>query len=122
LTADYLALSSGHYENTKKPCVSHDRGGGLGLGLGRGGLFLGPFSYHYVEPAGHWDRCDAQPSGCAACRVAGRWRPDPSAKLTAMGFSKVLHLSPNNANQRYFRDRRDGLSAATMEQMMRAIV
>jgi O-methyltransferase involved in polyketide biosynthesis len=52
-------------------------------------------------------------------------RFDPAqlaAKLTAMGFSKVLHLSPNDANRRYFRDRRDGLSAWTLEQMMRAIV
>ena len=43
---DYLELSSGHYENTKKPCVSHDWGGGLRMDLGRGRLFLGPFSYH----------------------------------------------------------------------------
>jgi methyltransferase (TIGR00027 family) len=52
-------------------------------------------------------------------------RFDPAqlaAKLTAIGFSRVLHLSPNDANQLYFRDRRDGLSAGTMEQMMRAIV
>jgi methyltransferase (TIGR00027 family) len=44
------------------------------------------------------------------------------AKLTMMGFSKVFHLSPNDANERYFHNRRDGLSVGTMEQMMRAIV
>jgi methyltransferase (TIGR00027 family) len=44
------------------------------------------------------------------------------AKLTAMGFSKVVHLSPEGANQRYFRSRRDGLRTFVTEQMMRAIV
>jgi O-methyltransferase involved in polyketide biosynthesis len=44
------------------------------------------------------------------------------AKLRATGFSKVVHLSPEEASQRYFRSRRDGLKALVMEQMMRAIV
>jgi len=44
------------------------------------------------------------------------------AKLKAMGFSKVGHLSPEDANQRYFRSRGDGLRALVMEQTMRAIV
>jgi methyltransferase (TIGR00027 family) len=44
------------------------------------------------------------------------------AKLKAMGFSKVGHLSPEEANQRYFRSRRDALGTLVMEQMMRAIV
>jgi len=34
-----------------------------------------------------------------------------AAKLAAMGFSQVLPLSPTDANQRYFHDRRDCLSA-----------
>jgi len=45
-----------------------------------------------------------------------------AAKLTAMGFSRVVYLSPNEADRRYFRDRSDGLDAWSMEQMMRAIV
>jgi methyltransferase (TIGR00027 family) len=45
-----------------------------------------------------------------------------TAKLTEMGFSKVLHLTPEKANQRYFQNRRDGLNAALAEQMMRAAV
>lgn len=44
------------------------------------------------------------------------------AKLTAMGFAKVVHLSPEEADQRYFSSRRDGLRPFAMEQMMRAIV
>jgi methyltransferase (TIGR00027 family) len=44
------------------------------------------------------------------------------AKLTAMGFSETIHLSSTDANQRYFCGRRDGLNAANLEQMMRAIV
>jgi methyltransferase (TIGR00027 family) len=45
-----------------------------------------------------------------------------TAKLTAMGFSKVFHLTPEKANHRYFKNRRDGLSASFLEQMMRATV
>jgi len=45
-----------------------------------------------------------------------------SAKPTEMGFSKVFHLTPEKANQRYFQNRRDGLNAALAEQMMRATV
>jgi methyltransferase (TIGR00027 family) len=41
-------------------------------------------------------------------------------KLTAMGFSRVLHLTPEKANQRYFQNRRDRLNAAFAEQMMKA--
>jgi O-methyltransferase involved in polyketide biosynthesis len=52
-----------------------------------------------------------------------RFAPDQlEAKLTAMGFSKVFHLAPEAANHRYFQDRRDGLSASFLEQMMRATV
>jgi hypothetical protein len=45
-----------------------------------------------------------------------------AAKLTSMGFSRIVHLSPNDADQRYFRNRRDGWCAWSMEQMMRAII
>jgi methyltransferase (TIGR00027 family) len=43
-------------------------------------------------------------------------------KLISMGFSKVLHFSSDEANARYFRERRDGLRASKLEEMMRAIV
>lgn len=52
-----------------------------------------------------------------------RFVPDQLvAKLTVMGFSKVFHLAPEEANQRYFQNRRDGLNASLLEQMMRATV
>ena len=52
-----------------------------------------------------------------------RFRPEQLVvKLTEMGFSKVFHLTPEKANQRYFQNRRDGLNASLLEQMMRATV
>jgi hypothetical protein len=44
------------------------------------------------------------------------------AKLTDMGFAKGFHLSPHEADRRYFQNRSDGLSVALLEQMMGAIV
>jgi methyltransferase (TIGR00027 family) len=52
-----------------------------------------------------------------------RFVPDQLvAKLTMMGFSKVFHLAPEKANQRYFQNRSDGLNASLLEQMIRATV
>jgi methyltransferase (TIGR00027 family) len=45
-----------------------------------------------------------------------------SAKLTGMGFSKVFHLTPEQANERYFQNRRDSLNASLAEQMISARV
>jgi methyltransferase (TIGR00027 family) len=42
------------------------------------------------------------------------------AKLTEIGFPRVSHLTPERANQRYFQNRRDGLNAALIEQMISA--
>jgi methyltransferase (TIGR00027 family) len=44
------------------------------------------------------------------------------AKLRAMGFSRVAHLSPEAAAGRYVGDRRDGLSVWRNEQMVSATV
>jgi methyltransferase (TIGR00027 family) len=52
-----------------------------------------------------------------------RLRPaELKSRLTALGFSQVDHLSPQAANERYFRGRRDDLAAWSAAQMMRAIV
>jgi methyltransferase (TIGR00027 family) len=52
-----------------------------------------------------------------------RLRPtELESKLTALGFSRVTHLSPEAANELYFRGRRDDLAAWSAAQMMRAIV
>ena len=44
------------------------------------------------------------------------------AKLTAMGFSRVFYLTPEEANNRYFQNRNDRLRASILEQMIRATV
>jgi methyltransferase (TIGR00027 family) len=52
-----------------------------------------------------------------------RLRPvELNSRLTALGFSQVTHLSPQAANERYFRARRDDLAAWSAAQMMRAVV
>ena len=61
----------------------------------------------------------------AASREPWLSRFDPrelADKLTALGFSKVIHFSSEAATDRYFRERRDGLALTKVEQMMRAIV
>ena len=55
--------------------------------------------------------------------MVGRFRADELAmKLRSMGFSQVVHLTPEDAARRYFRDRQDGLGERRGEQLMRAIV
>ena len=52
-----------------------------------------------------------------------RFRPaELAAKLRSMGFSEVVHLTPEEAGERYFHHRRDGLKQRSGEQLMRAIV
>jgi methyltransferase (TIGR00027 family) len=52
-----------------------------------------------------------------------RFRPtELKSRLTEIGFSQVTHLSPDDANKRYFRGRHDTLSAWSGAQMMRAMV
>jgi len=51
------------------------------------------------------------------------FRPDDlTAHLRTMGFSDVIHLTPEEADRRYFKNRRDGLEARQGEQLIRAIV
>jgi methyltransferase (TIGR00027 family) len=47
---------------------------------------------------------------------------DLKAQLRAMGFSEVIHLTPEEAHERYLRDRRDGLTGRRGEQLIRAVV
>jgi methyltransferase (TIGR00027 family) len=44
------------------------------------------------------------------------------SQLCALGFSDVIHLTPEEAHERYLKNRRDGLLARRGEQLMRAIV
>ena len=52
-----------------------------------------------------------------------RLRPiELQSRLAGLGFSEVTHLSPDAANERYFRGRYDDLAAWSGAQMMRAVV
>jgi O-methyltransferase involved in polyketide biosynthesis len=52
-----------------------------------------------------------------------RFRPaELETRLTGLGFSQVVHLSPTAANERYFQRRHDELAAWSGVQMMRAAV
>jgi methyltransferase (TIGR00027 family) len=45
-----------------------------------------------------------------------------AVRLRSMGFSQTIHLTPEQARDRYFGNRRDGLTERRGEQLMRAIV
>ena len=47
---------------------------------------------------------------------------DLRVKLQTMGFSQIIHLTPEAARARYFGNRHDGLKERSGEQLMRAIV
>jgi methyltransferase (TIGR00027 family) len=52
-----------------------------------------------------------------------RFHPaDLASQLYRMGFSEVVHLTPEQAQERYLKGRRDGLTARRGEQLMRAVV
>ena len=62
-----------------------------------------------------------------AAEVGEPWlstvRPDDlEAKLREMGFSDIMRLTPEEAHERYLKNRRDGLQVRRGEQLMRAIV
>jgi O-methyltransferase involved in polyketide biosynthesis len=42
--------------------------------------------------------------------------------LRSMGFSEVVHLTPEQAQEQYLKNRHDGLAGRSGEQLMRAIV
>ena len=74
------------------------------------------------------DEANLAAMGAAGAAASGepwlsRFHPQQlAAKLEAMGFSKLAHLSPEEASQRYFNSRSDRLATLVMEQMIRAIV
>lgn len=52
-----------------------------------------------------------------------RLRPDQfAAKLRALGFTQIAHLTPDETRKRYFSNRSDGLRERMGEQLMRAVV
>jgi O-methyltransferase involved in polyketide biosynthesis len=47
---------------------------------------------------------------------------DLGARLHDLGFSRVFHLTPEEANARYFAGRRDGMQVRPLEQLISATV
>jgi len=96
-------------------------------------LSLAPESeivFSFILPAEAVSGVEATALAAAAQHAAGVGEPwltrlDPdelTAKLRSMGFSGIIHLSPEEARKRYFNNRRDGLRERQGEQLMRGIV
>ena len=86
--------------------------------------------FSFILPQDEVSGVEAEALLIAAQRAAelaepwlARFRPgELAAKLRLMGFSQIIHLTPEEAGERYFRDRKDGLKERCGEQLMRAIV
>lgn len=84
----------------------------------------------FILPQEELSGVEAEALAIAARRAAEVGEPwvarfgagELAAKLRLMGFSQIVHLTPEEAGWRYFRDRRDGLRERRGEQLMRAIV
>jgi len=86
--------------------------------------------FSFILPQEAVSGVEAEALATAAHRAAQVGEPwltrlhadDLVARLRSMGFSRILHLTPEEARQRYFDGRRDGLRERRGEQLMRAIV
>ena len=92
--------------------------------------FLSEIVFSFILPQAEISGVEAEALLLAAQRAAEIGEPwlarfraeDLAMKLRSMGFSQIVHLTPEEAARRYFRDRRDGLKERRGEQLMRAIV
>jgi O-methyltransferase involved in polyketide biosynthesis len=86
------------------------------------------FSFILPQDALSWIEADAVALAAAKSEEVGepwlsRFQPaDLVLQLRRSGFSDVAHLTPEQAYERYLKNRRDGLTARRGEQLMRAIV
>ena len=86
--------------------------------------------FSFILPQEDVSGVEAEALSIAARRAAevgepwlARFRADElAARLRSTGFSRTIHLTPEEAGRRYFRDRKDGLKERRGEQLMRAIV
>jgi methyltransferase (TIGR00027 family) len=86
--------------------------------------------FNFVLPADALSGLEAEAMVLAAQRSAETGEPwltkflpdNLTTLLRAMGFCDVVHLTPEDANRRYFRNRRDGLEARQGERLVRAVV
>jgi methyltransferase (TIGR00027 family) len=73
------------------------------------------------------DRAEARAAAERSSRIGEPWltRPMPevlASRLLALGFRRVEHFAPDDAEQAYFVGRRDGLRAPRFEQLFCAFV
>jgi len=86
--------------------------------------------FSFILPQDDVSGVEAEALSIAARRAAevrepwrARFRADELAtRLLTTGFSRTIHLTPEEVGKRYFRDRTDGLKERRGEQLMRAIV
>ena len=86
--------------------------------------------FSFILPFEKLPKVEAEALCMAARRSAQAGEPwlttfladDLKAQLRAMGFSEVIHLTPEEAHARYLRGRSDGLKGRHGEQLMRVIV
>ena len=84
----------------------------------------------FILPAEALSGFEAEALQCAADQSAQLGEPwlstfhaaDLKAQLRAIGFSEVIPLTPEEAHERYLKDRRDGLTGRRGEQLIRAVV
>ena len=71
----------------------------------------------------HAVRTAAEKSSEADEPWLSRFQPaDLVSRLSRMGFSRVVHFTPEDAHERYLKGRRDGLAVRRGEQLIRAVV
>lgn len=86
--------------------------------------------FSFVIPDEHLDGDDLDVAVRSVARTAALGEPwktrllpqELLRRLTRLGFSDVLHLTPELAQERYFGGRTDGMRAPRWEQMIAAIV
>lgn len=86
--------------------------------------------FSFVLPFEMLPRVEAEALAMAAYKSAEVGEPwlttvhadDLKAQLRALGFSDVIHLTPEEAHKRYLKNRCDGLQAPRGQQLLRAIV
>lgn len=87
-------------------------------------------AFSFILPQEAVSGIEAAALTTAAERAAGAGEPwltrlypnELKAQLRLLGFSRVIHLTPDEARELYFHNRRDGLRERHGEQLMRAIV
>jgi methyltransferase (TIGR00027 family) len=86
--------------------------------------------FSFILPQEALSGVEAEALAIAARRAAEVGEPwltrlcgdELAVRLRSMGFSHTIHLTPEQARERYFGNRRDGLKERRGEQLMRAIV